>query len=70
MDQLRRYNILKRLGQGSFGEVFLGHDQIMQRNVAQLEDNPYIVNALNYQPIGQIQSMRPLRPMVARTCAI
>ena len=34
MERIGRFKILKRLGSGGFGEVWLGHDEVIKREVA------------------------------------
>ena len=60
-EQIGRYQILKRLGGGGFGEVFLGHDAMIHRDVAIKVFNPKDENLIAFATSSSEEGLNVLR---------
>jgi formylglycine-generating enzyme required for sulfatase activity/serine/threonine protein kinase len=61
MENIGRFKIIQRLGSGGFGEVWLGHDDVIDRDVAIKVFNPKEENLQAFATTGGEESLTMLR---------
>ncbi len=70
MDHIGKYRILKRLGSGGFGEVYLGHDADMKRDVAIKVFRPKDENIIAFATSSDEEGLQILRERFLREARI